>query len=195
MPSKSERLDELEASEKEVKRILTGPDGATQVTATYQGVLFDLIEHHSRLKAVEHDVPELIRELEVLVNRVRTLEGLSNTEEERVGKLTDRVAALEDRKQISKEHSVAVGIEAAVAVAREEHPCFDANQLIVRMLEVGIGAALECQPQRTLHNPSTAIQQRHWHPVSQSLLDRISQIISGPACPLERFRSEEQEGE
>lgn len=97
MPSKSERLDELEASEKEVKRILTGPDGATQVTATYQGVLFDLIEHHSRLKAVEHDVPELIRELEVLVNRVRTLEGLSNTEEERVGKLTDRVAALEKR--------------------------------------------------------------------------------------------------
>lgn len=64
---KKQRIERLE-------RMLSGSNGEVQTYEPYKGVFADLEEHHSRLKAVEHDVPELIRTVERLVERVGALE-------------------------------------------------------------------------------------------------------------------------
>mgnify|MGYP000559468684 CR=1 FL=1 len=64
---KKQRIERLE-------RMLSGSNGEVQTYEPYKGVFADLEEHHSRLKAVEHDVPELIRTVDRLLERVGALE-------------------------------------------------------------------------------------------------------------------------
>lgn len=65
--SKTERIDRLE-------KMLQGSNGEMHTYEPYQGVFADLEEHHSRLKAVEHDVPGLAGEIDLLLRRVIKLE-------------------------------------------------------------------------------------------------------------------------
>lgn len=65
--SKTERIDRLE-------KMLQGSNGEMHTYEPYQGVFADLEEHHSRLKAVEHDVPGLAGEIDLILRRVIKLE-------------------------------------------------------------------------------------------------------------------------